>query len=388
MVKREVRKSVPLVAAAVSLVAVAALLATACTTEDESTENGEASASTSAPARDAPAESPPPDCTEPQSCTTRQLADAADVIFGTAVTSERLDEPDFSATLVDTFNSVTPEWELKWDAVQPSPDEWDFGPVDEIVEFAEANDLQVKGHALIWEQDLIDSTPEWVLQIDDPDELRQVITDHITTVMDRYEDSIDRWDVVNEPLETLGDELYDNHFRQVLGDGYVAEMFAIAEAAAPGESLWLNEAAVEFQPAKAAALVALTRDLVDAGVPIDGVGIQGHLVGGTVDAVALEQLVAELEALGVEVAITELDVPARDEVDPLGVQAETYRDALDACFAQRCRDVTLWGFTDRYTWIDGTFGEGLAPLPFDVDYRPKPALDAIRERLASVGASS
>ena len=321
------------------------LLAAGCTTGDGSSATGATteptSESTSAPR--VPADSPAPDCTAPQSCTTRQLADAAGVTLGTAITGEYLDESDYRATLIDTFNSITPENELKWAAVQPERGEWDFGPADQIVDFALDHDMAVKGHNLLWDQDLVDSTPDWVLQIDDPDELRGVVTDHISTVMTRYRDSVDRWDVVNEPLETLGAELYDNHFRQVLGDDYLAEVFTIAEAAAPGESLWLNEAAVEFQPAKAAALVTLVRDLVDAGVPIDGVGVQGHLVGGGVDAVALEQLVADLEALGVEVAITELDVPARDEVDPLGVQAETYRDALGACFAQRCREVTLWG---------------------------------------------
>ncbi len=373
MVKHKAMKSVLLVAAAVSL-------ATACTTGDESTADGGIAGSTLAAA-----ESRAAHCTKPETCTTRQLADAAGVTLGTAVTSDHLDEPEYRTTLVDTFNSVTPEYELKWDSIHPRPDEWDFGPVDEIVEFAESHDLEVKGHALIWDQELVDSTPDWVLAIDDPDQLRRVVTEHITTVMARYRDSVDRWDVVNEPLETLGASLYDNHFRQVLGDDYIEELFTIAHTAEPDEQLWLNEAAVEYQPEKAAALVTLVAGLVEEGTPIDGVGIQGHLVGGTVDAAALEQLVADLEALGVQVAITELDIPASDPVDPLAVQANTYREALGACLAERCREVTLWGFTDRYTWIDATFGEGLAPLPFDRDYQPKPALSAIRDQLTTAG---
>jgi endo-1,4-beta-xylanase len=321
-------------------------------------------------------------CSDPSECTTRQLADEAGVTLGTAVRADLLDDRDYRTTLLATFNSVTPEYELKWDSVHPEPDRWRFGPIDQIVEFAAAHDLEVKGHALIWEQELVDSTPDWVLAIDDPDELRAVVTDHITTTMRRYSSAVDRWDVVNEPLETTGTDLYDNHFRQVLGDGYLVEMFAIARQAAPGEQLWLNEAAVEFQPDKAAALVDLVRRLLGEGASIDGVGLQGHLVTGTVESATLQRLIAELEALGVEVAITELDIPARDLVDPLAVQADAYRTAFDACLAQRCREVTLWGFTDRHTWIDDTLGEGLAPLPFDRYYRPKPALDAIRERLA------
>jgi len=369
------------------LVVVAAVSATtACTTGSESKAKA-TPAPTSAPNSETTAKSPAPACNEPDACTTRQLAEAAGVIFGTAVTSKRLNEPEYSATLLDTFNSVTPEYELKWDAVQPLPDKWNFGPADQIVDFAKAHDLQVKGHALIWDQDLVDSTPEWVLAIDDPVELRSVVTTHITKVMGRYRDSVDRWDVVNEPLQTLGSGMYDNHFRQVLGDDYIAEMFRIAHTAEPDAQLWLNEAAVEYQPEKAAALVALVAGLVNAGVPIDGVGIQGHLIGGTVDGAILAQLVADLEALGVQVAITELDIPASDPVSPLEVQADTYREALGACLINQCREVTLWGFTDRYTWIDATFGDGLAPLPFDRNYQPKPALAAIRDRLSAVLAA-
>jgi len=353
-----------------------------CTGDDRAAEPSDSAAASSTSASPGP---PAPECNDPDTCTTRQLADRAGVTLGTAVDASHLDELEYRDTLLATFNSVTPENELKWESIHPGPDEWDSGPADEIIDFAREHDLQVKGHNLIWNQDLVDSTPDWVLAIDDPDQLRRVVTEHMTTVMTRYRDSVDRWDVVNEPLETIGSGLYDNHFRQVLGDDYIAEMFTIADTAAPGEELWLNEATVEYQPDKAAALVSLVEGLVEQGAPIDGVGIQGHLVAGTVDAAALGQLVADLEALGIEVAITELDIPARDPADPLGVQASTYREALGACLAERCREVTLWGFTDRYTWIDATFGEGLAPLPFDRNYQPKPALAAIRDQLTAVG---
>ena len=370
MVKRPVCAGIAL--------AVGTVLGLGCADEDQS--DAPSTSTTSTHGHRSAAQTP--DCSDAATCTTRQLADSAGVILGTAVAASHLDEPAYRTTLVDTFNSITPENELKWASIHPGPDVWNFGPADEIVAFARAHDLQDKGHNLIWDQATIDSTPDWVLAIDDPDQLRRVVTEHITKVMTRYQDSVDRWDVVNEPLETLGSGLYDNHFRHVLGDEYIDQMFTIAHTAAPDEQLWLNEAAVEYLPKKAAALVSLVAGLVQRGVPINGVGIQGHLVGGTVDATALERLVADLEALGVQVAITELDIPARDPVDPLAAQADTYRKAFAACLAQRCREVTLWGFTDRYTWIDGTFGEGLAPLPFDRDYQRKPALAAIRDQLS------
>jgi endo-1,4-beta-xylanase len=329
-----------------------------------------------------------PACEDPATCTTRQLAERAGVTFGTAVTARYLDEAPYRRTLLETFNSITPENELKWSSVHPGPDEWDFGPADGIVAFAEANGLQVKGHNLLWDQAIIGSTPEWVLQITDPAELRRVIGDHLTTLMHRYRGRVDRWDVVNEPLETTGSSLYRNHFQQVLGDGYIAEAFQIAHEADPEARLFLNEAAVEYQPEKAAALVALAKDLRDRGVPLHGVGIQGHLVTGSLGPGVLRDLISELAALGLEVAITELDVPAGAGAEPLEMQANTYRQAFAECFDAGCREITTWGFTDRYTWMDDFFGPGRAPLPFDQTYQPKPALGAIRDQLLLLPAAS
>ena len=325
----------------------------------------------------------PPNCDDASTCTTRQLADAAGVTFGTAVRAAYLDEAGYRTALLTTFNSVTPENELKWASIHPAPNTWNFAPADKIINFAKKNHLQVKGHNFIWEQESVDSTPDWVLAIDDPTKLRAAITDHIRTVMRRYGGAVDRWDVVNEPLKTLGADLYNNHFREVLGEGYIGEMFAIAHDVDPTARLFINESTVEFLPDKAAALVALVKDLLARGVPIDGVGIQAHLIAGTIDSTAVRRLIGDLEDLGVEVAITELDVPTTTGPDPLATQADTYGQALGACLDKHCREVTLWGFTDRYTWIDGFFGPGRAPLPFDRNYRPKPALTAIRERLSA-----
>jgi endo-1,4-beta-xylanase len=329
-----------------------------------------------------------PDCTRLAACTTRQLADAAGVTFGTAVPARLLDEADYTKTLLATFNSVTPENDLKWSFVHPAPDEWEFGPVDRLMAFANEHGLAVKGHNLVWDQEVVDSTPDWALAIDDPAELRAVVREHFTTLMERYDGEIDRWDVVNEPLQTTGPALYDNHFRRVLGDGYIAELFRLADDIDPDARLFLNEATVEYFPAKAGALVELVRSLVADDVPIDGVGLQGHLVSGSVTSGVLREMIAEFEGLGLEVAITELDVPITDQSeDPLAAQADAYETALAECFAQACREVTLWGFTDRYTWIDDFLGPGRAPLPFDRQYQPKPALAAIREQLGRLVAA-
>jgi endo-1,4-beta-xylanase len=324
-----------------------------------------------------------PSTTAPKSASVRELADAAGVILGTAMSAELLDDPQHTDTLIETFTSITPENDLKWEFIHPEPDAWNFGPVDRLVDFAEEHDLAVKGHALLWHQTAVHATPDWVLAIDDPDELRTAMREHITTVMERYDGRIDRWDVVNEPLQTVGAEVEDTHFRKVLGDGYLAEALGMARQADVDAELCINETTAELIPAKADALVRLAEGLVADGAPLDCVGIQAHLFGGTVEEGVIAGLVERLAALDVDVAITELDVPVLpDAPDPLEVQADTYRTAFAECFAAGCREITLWGFTDRHTWIDGYLGPGRAPLPFDEDYRPKPALEAIREELA------
>ncbi|MEX0768179.1 MAG: endo-1,4-beta-xylanase, partial [Microthrixaceae bacterium] len=118
----------------------------------------------------------PPNCDEAATCTTRQLADSAGVTLGAAVAASHLGETDYRTTLLANFNSVTPENELKWATIHPAPGTWNFGPADRIIKFAQENNLQVKGHNLIWDQKSVDSTPDWVLAIDDPIELRSVGT--------------------------------------------------------------------------------------------------------------------------------------------------------------------------------------------------------------------
>ena len=358
-----------LVATSVAMIAVAG-----CTSDGDET-------------RDAPPESPneaeAENCARPADCPLRTVADGAGVLIGTAVQPDLLtSEPAYAETVATEFNSVTPENALKWNAVHPEPDTWTFEEADAIVDFAAEHDVAVKGHNLVWAQELVDSTPDWVEEIDDPDELRSVLEEHITTVMTHF-DTVDRWDVVNEPLETAGVELYENHFARVLGPGYVADAFEIARAADPDASLFLNENIVEYSPDKRAALVDLVTELLDDGVPVDGVGLQMHLVNGAPEPGVVTELVETFTDLGLEVAITELDVPVSD--DDVQSQAATYEQVVGECIEAGCRDITLWGFTDKHTWIDSFLAPGLQPLIFDEDYSPKPAYDALQELFAARG---
>lgn len=325
------------------------------------------------------------DClASPERCTLAEVATDADVVIGAATDSELIDDPAYAEVLAAEFNSVTAEREMKWEDLQPARGEFDFTGADEIVEFAAANDMEVKGHTLLWAQQFLDATPDWVEQITDPAELRAVVREHFTEVLGHLGDDVDRWDVVNEPLETLGTALYDNHFRRVLGDGYIDEAFVLAHELAPRTRLFLNEAAVENSPEKADALYALVAGMVERGVPIDGVGLQGHFLGDLPPPGALRDLMARFAALGLEVAITELDIasPAGGG-DPLR-QAAQYAQVVSECLAAGCSEVTVWGVHDAQSWLDDFLGRGdTDPLLFDDALEPKAAYDSTKEVIAA-----
>lgn len=272
---------------------------------------------------------------------------------------------------------------FSWNVMEPTPEGYDFGPADVVDAFAAEHGMEEIGVHFVWDQALLDDTPAWVHAISDPDELRAVLRRRAETIFARYP-GLDRLDVVNEPLEISGGALYANHFRQVLGDDYVAELFGIVRAAAPADTeLFVNENFVEYFPAKADGLVTLVQGLLDAGVAVDGVGLQSHFMFGEPDFDLMRTTGDRLEALGVKVFLTELDVPvAADVADRATVQAQRYRNAVETCLGwDSCDVVNVWGVDDGHTWLDGILGPGTDPLLYDRDLRPKPAYFAFREAL-------
>lgn len=329
------------------------------------------------------------DC-RPGTATLREAGCGIEVLVGAAVRPALLDSEGTRSIIEREFSSVTPENELKWTVVQPSRGQFDFVPADRLLDFASANGISVKGHTLVWDQAAGNGIPQWVADIADPAELDQVLQDHITTVMGRYAGRITRWDVVNEPLVGFGTERYQGHFAQVLGPRYIAHAFELARAADPHAKLYLNEHSVEASPARADALVALVAELVDQGVPIDGVGLQTHLfTGNPPEPGVIEGLVRRLRSLGLDVSITELDVPLppgleSDTATEAGLrrQADVYRQVVGECLAAGCNEITMWGVDDAHTWLNTYLDRvDTRPLLFDAGLQPKPAHRAVLDAL-------
>ncbi|WP_448318682.1 endo-1,4-beta-xylanase [Streptomyces sp. CO7] len=322
----------------------------------------------------------------PKGAPLKALANRDHLLFGTAVNMDALaEDTTYRKITAREFSSVTAENVMKWETLQPQRGVYDFTQGDALVKFARSNGQAVRGHTLLWHNQL----PGWLTSgVADgsisKDELRQILREHITTVAKHYKGKLYQWDVVNEVFEEDGSYRQSLWYQQ-LGPSYIADAFRWAHQADPFAKLYVNDYNVEGVNAKSTAYYNLVKDLRAQGVKVDGFGIQGHLstrYGFPGDIPANLKRFADI---GVESSFTEVDVRGDMPMDEakLDRQAEYFGRMLDACLDQRkCTSFTIWGFADQYSWVPGVFdGEGSANI-YDENYAPKPSYWAVREELA------
>ncbi|SCL31558.1 endo-1,4-beta-xylanase [Micromonospora nigra] len=334
---------------------------------------------------------------------------------GTAVDMAALNDPAdprYRELAASEFASVTAENVMKWESLEPTRGSYDWAAADELVAFAKRNRQSVRGHVLVWHNQL----PGWLTSgVEDgsisTQELRELLRNHITTVVSRYRGKIWQWDVVNEavsdPWDTPSTLHYKGFWAEHLGPGYIADAFRWARAADPRALLFYNDYNIEAfgsgDPAddKTQFVYDMAKRLRAEGVPIDGVGSQGHLGTqyGNYDTLQVAAALKRFAALGLATAFTEVDVRSRltdgvqagdsEEINPrLQASAANFSVLMKACLAVRsCLSYTVWGFTDRHSWVPGWFDdppEGLATL-YDEDYQPKRAFYEIKSDLIFAG---
>lgn len=303
----------------------------------------------------------------------RDLAAAKGRYFGSALTVTELEDTQNRVLTAREAGVITVGNEMKWDATEASRGQFTFTGGDRITAGAVADGQRVRGHTLVWHS----QTPQWVHDLP-ADQLRQAMLDHIREVAGHYRGKVFAWDVVNEAFEENGTRR-QSFWQQKLGDGYLAEAFRAARAADPDAKLYYNDYNIDGLGAKSDAVYELVRSFKQQGVPIDGVGLQAHLVLGSVPA-SLQQNMQRFADLGVDVAVTEMDVrmtlPA--DASKLAAQAADYGAVARACLAvARCVGITTWALSDKHSWIPSVFpGQGAA-LPFDAAFAPKPAYQAL-----------
>ena len=320
----------------------------------------------------------------------RDCAEARGILIGAAARPQMFSERLYSYTLAREFNLVEPEDAMKWWVLRPGPQNFDFTQADLVVDFAQMHHMKVRGHTLLWGW----SNPTW-LNKDSfaAGQLNALLQDHIAKVVGRYRGRVFAWDVVNEAFDESGglkSSIWYN--RPGIGlarksTAYIEQAFRWAHTADPQALLFYNDNGAETINAKSDAIYAMVKDFKQRGVPIDGIGMQMHLLDLHADVNGIAGNIARFAALGVQVHITEMDVAVpldatgHASASDFAMQADLYRGIASACLAQPgCTAIQTWGFTDEYSWIgwktSGTKGNALL---FDRYYVPKPAYAALED---------
>lgn len=313
-----------------------------------------------------------------------------------------------SKLAAEQFSSISPENVMKWDSLQPRPGEFRFEQADQFVNFGLKNKQFVVGHTLVWHS----QAPGWIFEDNGKpvtrEELLKRMETHISTVVGRYKGKVKGWDVVNEALNEDG-TLRDSRWRQIIGDDYIQKAFEFAHKADPQAELYYNDYNIETGRKRDGA-IALMKKLKAARAPVTGIGMQNHINLNWPPLEEIETAITSYGALGLKVMSTELDVdvlPSRgnstsadisrreEGSDALNPYVNGLPDEVQQKLAKRYGDlfklfvkhkktvsrVTLWGVTDRATWLHNfpIRGRTAYPLLFDRDGKPKPAFFAVIE---------
>ncbi len=343
-----------------------------------------------------------------------------DFLVGAAINRAQIYEQDSNndPIIKAQFNSISPENVLKWEAVHPEPDKFDFSAADAYVNFGEKNHMAIIGHTLVWHS----QTPAWVFEDAngksvDRETLLNRMSNHIFTVMGRYKGRLKGWDVVNE---AVGDDgtLRQSRWMRIIGEDFLVKAYEFAHAADPNAELYYNDFGLE-NPDKRSCALALIKNLQSRGVKITGIGLQGHYRLTEPDLKQVDETISAFSALGLKVAITELDInvlpsptrslsadvnqrfAARAALNPYtnglpdSVQQELAGRyaGLFSVFLKHHGEisrVTFWGVSDGDSWLNDwpVSGRTSYPLLFDRNHAPKPAFRAVIESATQSQASA
>ncbi len=334
------------------------------------------------------------------------LRDAAGdrLLVGTAIMSHDLQDPRHAHLIAKQFTCITPGNEMKPDALQRVKGRFTFNRADTIIDFARAHDMQVIGHTLVWHN----QSPRWLFEDEQGQPLPREVAlanmkAHITTVVQHFKGKVKGWDVVNEAIPDGPGELRDTPAHRAIGDDYILKAFEYAHEADPDTELYYNDYNIA-QDYKRDRTLRLLRRIRDAGLRIDGVGVQGHYMLNHPSIEEIERGIKAYIDEGFNVMITELDVdplpragrggadlnaserngidPYKDGFPPEMQQklADRYRELFEVFLRYpQIKRVTFWGTTDQHSWLNHypIRGRTNHPLLWDRQFNRKPAFDAV-----------
>ncbi|MEH1129658.1 non-reducing end alpha-L-arabinofuranosidase family hydrolase [Micromonospora sp. CPCC 206061] len=286
--------------------------------------------------------------------------------FGTAIAAGRLGNSTYTTIAGREFNMVTAENEMKPDATQPQRGQFSFSSGDQIYNWATQRGMKVRGHTLAWHA----QQPGWMQGLSGST-LRQAMIDHINGVMGHYKGKLAAWDVVNEAFNEDGSRRQSN--LQGTGNDWIEVAFRTARTADPSVKLCYNDYNIEnWSYGKTQGVYRMVQDFKSRGVPIDCVGLQTHFTGGSSLPGNFQTTLSSFAALGVDVALTEVDVT--------NASTSQYAGLTQACLnVPRCVGITVWGVRDSDSWRSSE-----SPLLFDGNGNKKAAYTSVLNALNAV----
>ena len=325
----------------------------------------------------------------------RDLAAPAGLLIGAAADAPYFSDPNYVQALGGEYGLIVPENDLKFAETEPAQGQYSFCPADQLLAFAQANGMKMRGHNLVWSQNL----PSWLTGGGfSSAQAASIMQDHINTVVGHYKGQLVDWDVVNEALSNNSPYGLDqtSFWYQQLGSGYLDTAFQLAHAADPNAKLFYNDYGGEGAGAKSDAIYALVQGMIGRGVPINGVGLEMHLtLSGPPSEAEISANMARLGALGLEVHVSEMDVRlavnSSGDASPadLASQATLYQNVFAACQANsNCTAFLTWGVTDLYSWIPSSFQGFGAGLLLDQQYNHKPAYNSVSANMQTESAAA
>ncbi|PTA47589.1 endo-1,4-beta-xylanase [Micromonospora sp. RP3T] len=303
------------------------------------------------------------DLSDPPGTTLKAAAERSGRYFGAAMGGDRLTDQGFLTIANREFDMMTAVNEMKPDATEPNPGQFDFRAGDAIYNWATQHGMRVRGHTLAWHA----QQPRFWGSLSGS-ALRQAMIDHINGVMAHYRGKLAYWDVVNEAFAENGSRRSSN--LQSTGNDWIEVAFRTARAADPSVKLCYNDYNIEnWTYAKTQGVYNMIKDFKARGVPVDCVGLQTHFTGGSSLPSNFQTTLSSFAALGVDVALTEADVT--------NASTSQYQGLTQACVnVPRCVGVTTWGIRDSDSWRGNE-----NPLLFDRNSNPKAAYGAVRDAL-------
>lgn len=312
-------------------------------------------------------------------------------MVGVAVNQRNVSNADQRALICREFNSLTAENDMKPEPTEPREGQFNWEGADRIANFCRQNNIKLRGHCLMWHSQI----GRWMLEDNPTKEVfYQRMKNHIQAVVTRYKDIIYCWDVVNEAISddpNATDPYRQSAMYKLCGDEFIAKAFEYAREADPNALLFYNDYST-VDAHKRERIYNMVKKMKDAGVPIDGIGMQGHYNIYFPTEQQLDEAITRFKEIVKHIHVTELDIRVNEEMGgalQFSREGVTVTDSVKQHLADQYARifgvfrkhadvidcVTFWNLGDRDSWL----GAANYPLPFDTEYKPKLAYEYIKD---------